>query len=476
MFAMIRMMDMGLKSRTLMMRAISLSLCGSGMMGGAQFVQAQTLLQRSSYAVEAVHNTPHSSPSLRDDLYTNETVQNMMRALADMREKNNERLIHLTEIAAPPFEEQARALALMQAFKDLGLGDARLDGEGNLLVRRVGTGEEGTGKEGTGKEGKGEARTIAVVAHIDTVFPRETDVSVRREGDIYYAPGIGDNSRGLVAMLALAEVLQTHQIKTQDDILFVGSVGEEGLGDLRGVRHLFGEDGEKIDSFIAIDGGANDRLVVAAVGSNRYRVSFEGPGGHSYGHFGRAHPHQALARAISLFYERATPITQTGPRATFSVGRIGGGTSINSIPFTSWMEVDMRSVNAEKLGELDAAFHASIEAALQAENEARRHGEALRVEVKSVGRRPAGESSPGSSLVRHAVGALNYLGFDPQFVASSTDANIPISLGVPSVTMARGGRSQNAHAPNESWEDVDAHIALQALLLTVLAEADAQFK
>ena len=349
-----------------------------------------------------------------------------------MNQKNIERLITLTEIPAPPFQEEARAAAFAAMLKQAGLEDVTTDNVGNVLARRPGE--------------KGD-RTIAVVAHLDTVFPEDTDVTVRREGEIFYAPGIGDNTRGLITLLSIVDAMEAHELATSADILFIGSVGEEGLGDLRGVRHLFRAGGPKIDSFIAIDGGADDRVVTDAVGSNRYRVTFLGPGGHSYGAFGRAHPHQALSETIVRFAKYARRITGDGPKSTFSVGRIGGGTSINSIPFTSWMEVDMRSADPEKLAELDAAFQKSVQEALAKENKKRRSGDAMTVEVKSVGLRPPGRSDPDASLLHNVRDAIANFGLEPRFTASSTDANIPISLGIPSVTISRGGASRNAHAP-----------------------------
>ncbi|WP_438728645.1 M20/M25/M40 family metallo-hydrolase [Parasphingorhabdus sp. DH2-15] len=385
-------------------------------------------------------------------------VSAALQSLEDMREKNIERLIAITEIPAPPFAEEARAADFAQRLRDIGLTDVTIDSTGNVIARRAGTGKE------TG--------ALALVAHLDTVFPAGTDVTVRREGNQYFAPGIGDNSQGLVALLALAEVMELHGITTTRDILFVGSVGEEGLGDLRGVRALFAEGGPNISSMVAIDGGGASRLVTTAVGSHRYRVTFSGPGGHSYGAFGRAHPHQALAEAITRFTEAATPITQEGPKATFSVGRIGGGTSINSIPFTSWMEVDMRSANPDKLAALDVVFQNAMTEALEVENARRSANDPLTVEITSVGKRPAGSNAEDAALVTNAMSAIRQLGMQPQQVASSTDANIPLSLGIPAITLGRGGISRNAHAPNESWEDKDTHIALQVLLLTILAETN----
>ena len=385
-------------------------------------------------------------------------VQAGFAEIEAMRALNNERLVELTEIPAPPFAEQVRGGEMAARMRALGLSDVTIDEVGNVIGRRPGT-------AGT------DARRIAIVAHLDTVFPEGTDVTVRREGDVFHAPGIGDNSRGLVVLLSLIDTLARENIETRDDLLFIASVGEEGLGDLRGVRHLFREGAEPIDSLIAIDGGEVDRLVVTAVGSIRYRVTFRGPGGHSYGTFGRAHPHQALAEVISRFTAAATPLTQGDPKATFSVGRIGGGTSVNSIPFESWMEVDMRSANPARLDALHQAFLAAVDAALNAENDRRREGDALTVELDPVGSRPPGEGDRNAPLVRHAVAAMQAVGIEPRLTASSTDANIAISRGIPALTLSRGGVSQNGHAPNESWEDVEAHRAIQVALLLALAES-----
>ena len=383
-------------------------------------------------------------------------IQAAFQSIEDMNTHNIARLIEITEIPAPPFEETKRAQDLALRFKAAGLSDAYVDEVGNVIARRAGQNSQ---------------QTIAFVAHIDTVFPAETVVKVRQDGDRYFAPGIGDNTRALVAMLTLIEVMEQHDIQTRDDILFIGSVGEEGLGDLRGVRHLMRDGGPQIDRFIAMDGGDIGRLVVDAVGSNRYRVEFKGPGGHSYGAYGRAHPHQALAEAIARFTKRAKRITKGNVKATFSVGRIGGGTSINSIPFSSWMEVDMRSVDPEKVAKLDKVFREAVAYALKRENKRRTSNEPLTVDIVSVGKRPAGRGDRMSSLIENASAALRAVGIEPELRASSTDSNIPISLGIPAVTIARGGKSRDAHAPDESWENVDPHLAIHAALLLLTAEA-----
>lgn len=365
-------------------------------------------------------------------------------------------LVTLTEIPAPPFNEGARAAAFAEMLRATGFGAVTIDEAGNVVARREGTGE-------------GE---LMVAAHIDTVFPPETDVGVAVEGDRYSAPGIGDNTRGMVMLLELADAIAEAGIRTEADLVFVGNVGEEGLGDLSGVRHLFREGADWPDSFIAIDGGDQTRLVTGAVGSNRYKVTFRGEGGHSWGDFGAANPHHAAARAIENFALAARPITRQGPRSSFSVGRIGGGTSVNSIPFESWFEVDMRSGNPEKLSALDTVFREAIEEGLEEENDQRSVNEPLTVEIERIGLRPAGEGDPAAALIGRAVATLERDGIEPRLAASSTDANVPISLGAPAVTISRCGESQRAHSLDEYWVDTEDVVpCTQRALLLILAEA-----
>ncbi len=371
-------------------------------------------------------------------------------------DRNVRDLIELTEIPAPPFEESARAARFAEMLRDAGLDDVSTDEVGNVIARRPGLKRD---------------RAVALVAHLDTVFPPETDVSVRREGDRLTAPGVGDNTRGLVMVLSIARAMEKFALETDADILFIGSVGEEGLGDLRGVKHLFREGGPKIDSFIAVDGGDNERVVHRAVGSHRYRVSFKGPGGHSWGAFGTANPHHAQARAVSLFAEKAAPVVSSGAKTTFSVGRIGGGTSVNSIPFDSWFEVDMRSGDQTKLDEIDVVLHQAVGAALDAENKARKRGESLTVSIEPVGKRPAGSTPPEAPLVGRAAAALKAVGLDIELTESSTDSNIAMAMGIPAITISRGGESGESHSPDEWWENKDSHLALQSGLLLLLAEA-----
>jgi acetylornithine deacetylase/succinyl-diaminopimelate desuccinylase-like protein len=365
-------------------------------------------------------------------------------------------LIELTQIPAPPFAEAARGVRFSELLAATEFGPVHTDDVGNVIAVRP------------GRRG---GRIVAVVAHLDTVFPVGTDVRVRVEGTRYSAPGIGDNTRGLVLLLELARAMVAADLRADADIWLVGNVGEEGLGDLRGVRHLYRDGAPVIDSLIAIDGGDAGRIVTDGVGSNRFRVTFTGPGGHSWGDFGLANPHHALGSAIDLFTRRAGEVVASGPAASFNVGRIGGGTSVNSIAFESWMEVDMRSVSEDKLAELTAVLEESMRDAAHEHNDIRRQGDALGVMLKPIGRRPAGGVDRSTPLVMHATDALRLVGVEPSYVASSTDANIPMSLGLAGITLSRGGRSTRAHSLDESWEDINTHLSTQAALLTVLADA-----
>lgn len=390
--------------------------------------------------------------ALRND---KRVIRAMQKIVTD-REFNNDLLIELNEIPAPPFGEEKRAKRLKSILKAEGLKDVFIDAAGNVVARRPGT------------EG---GRTVAIAAHIDTVFPIETDVTVKRDGDKFTAPGIGDNTRGLVVMVSLLRALEAAKIETRGDLLFVGTTGEEGLGDLRGVKALFKDGSPKIDAFIAIDGGGIDRLIHSGVGSHRYKVTVSGPGGHSWGNFGYANPHHALGRAVALFTERAPKVSQSGPKTSFNVGRIGGGTSINSIPFESWMEVDMRSLVQHKLDDMDAVFQSAMKDGVAAENAARTKGQAITLGLEKVGKRPAGMGDPASPLIQHAMAAMNSLDITPTLRASSTDANIPISLGIPAITLSRGGISKGAHGLGEVWIDKDSHIGVQLALLTAVQNA-----
>lgn len=376
--------------------------------------------------------------------------------IVDLEDRLLADLVELTEIPAPPFKERARAERFAELLREAGLTDVIIDVVGNVVGRRPGT---------TGR------RTVAYTAHLDTVFPEGTDVTVQVDGARFTAPGVGDNSRGLVAVLGVLRAMQHAGIETQADVLFVGNVGEEGLGDLRGIKHLFRQGGPGIDTLIAVDGGRSDRIVYAGVGSHRYRVIFRGPGGHSWGAFGTANPLHALGRAIALFVDEADAVTAAGEKSSYNVGRAGGGTSVNAVPFEAWAEVDIRSSDPAKVEAIDRILHAAVARALEAENSARSEGDALTVEVLRVGTRPAARGDPAGAVVQRAVAATRAFGIEPRLRSSSTDANLPLSRGIPAVTMSRGGISGDSHAPSEWWENVDGHVAIQIGLLTLVAEA-----
>jgi acetylornithine deacetylase/succinyl-diaminopimelate desuccinylase-like protein len=332
----------------------------------------------------------------------------------------------------------------------MGLRNVRIDSVGNVIAERPGAPGE---------------PVVVISGHLDTVFPEGTDVTVRREGTILRAPGIGDDCRGLAILLGIARAMDQAQVRTRGTIIFVGTVGEEGAGNLRGVRHLFSHElKDRVDYFISVD-GTGLGLTKDAVGSHRYTVTFRGPGGHSYGDFGVPNPVHALGRAIAKVSEFQVP---ADPRVTFSVGVIQGGTSVNSIAMSAGMQVDMRSVDAGALQALDDRFQAAIREALAEENARWQSGERLTVSVDTIGIRPAGSQPADAAIVRAANAAGRSLGFDVPAIASSTDANIPISLGIPAVTIDGGGKGGGAHSLGEWFDTADSHLGTQWALLFVL--------
>jgi acetylornithine deacetylase/succinyl-diaminopimelate desuccinylase-like protein len=366
-------------------------------------------------------------------------------------------IVKITEVPAPPFKEQARAKAFADMLRARGF-DPKIDAEGNVLALRKGTVP---------------GPVVVVSAHLDTVFPEGTDVTVKRAGTKLSAPGVGDDSTGLATLLALIDALNAGRVQTRSDILFVGTVGEEGLGDLRGVRHLFGK-GEykgRIRAFFSLDGSGLDSMTTGGTGSKRYRVSFRGPGGHSYGAFGIVNPLVSLATTVAELYKLNVP---ANPKTTYSASVIGGGTSVNAIPEQVWLEVDMRSTSAAELAMLERRFLDIVPRAVAAENAARstRTGK-VSADLKSIGQRPAGHTSDDADIVRFAEAAYRAEGIAVKKDISSTDANEPMSLGVPAITMSRVATSAGAHSPAE-WVDVEkaANVKLKRILLaTILATA-----
>ena len=367
-----------------------------------------------------------------------------------------ENLIKLTEIEAPPFKEQNRAIEFKHMIEEIGIDSVWIDLEGNVVGLL-------NGQEGT--------RTVGLDAHLDTVFPEGTDVKVRIKNDTLYAPGIADDSRGLSMLLTILKTIRNNDIPLRDNLLFIGSVGEEGLGDLRGVKYLFRNGASKIDSWISIDGGSIGRVNNKGLGSYRYRVTFIGPGGHSWGSFGLVNPHHALGKAIQLFVNSADNYTSKGPKTSYNIGIIKGGTSINSIPFESIMEVDIRSVDPSRLNEMEEILQNSVKEALDDQNNRKRMGDNLTYVIDKIGNRPSGELSPSLPLVQRAMAVTKHFGVTPRLTRGSTNSNIPISLGIPSVTIGRGGKGGNVHSLAEWWYNDRGYRSIQLSLLLVLMEA-----
>lgn len=365
-----------------------------------------------------------------------------------------EQLITITEIPAPPFKEEARGKAFADMLRAAGINDVTTDEVGNVLGLRPGTDKD--------------AKPVVISAHLDTVFPEGTPIKVRREGNRLHAPGIGDDSRGLANLLGYARALDAAKIKTKAPILFVRTVGEEGQGDLRGVRHLFtkGVYKDRIGAFFSIDGSDPAGITNGGVGSKRYRVTFSGPGGHSFGAFGIVNPMNAMASAINGLYQVTLP---KDPKTTYSASVTGGGTSVNSIPHDVWVEVDMRSIDAAELAKLDQQFTAIVGKAVADENAARSTtAGTIKADMKVIGERPAGNTPESATIVRATSAAARSRGFDPKLGASSTDSNIAMSLGIPAVTIGSGGSGGRAHALDE-YVDIERDPTLKGMSVGLLA-------
>ncbi|WP_271781941.1 M20/M25/M40 family metallo-hydrolase [Aquimarina algiphila] len=391
-------------------------------------------------------------------LAANKGVQLAMKTIDDSDAETIKNMITLTEIPAPPFKETKRAKKFMEMFVDIGIDSVWIDTEGNVLALR---------------KGKKRNKTVVLDAHIDTVFPEETDVTVKIDGQTYTAPGIGDNTRGMAMLLAVLKGMNTASIVTDADVVFVGTVGEEGLGDLRGVKHLFSDASDiKIDSWISIDGGSSGRIINGGLGSKRYKAIFRGKGGHSWGAFGLANPHHALGKAITMFVEEATKYTAIkGPKTSFNVGRIGGGTSVNSIPFESWAEIDMRSLSPKRLLEIDSIFKKCMKKAETAYNSTEIKDK-VTLEMKSIGDRPSGILDINTPLTQKSLASALFLGIVPKLRTGSTNSNIPIAKNIPAVTLSRGGKGSRAHALDEKWTNTpEATRNIKLAMLITIAEA-----
>ncbi len=397
-----------------------------------------------------------------DELLASPVWRTTERAIDDGYERFVSDIITLTEVPAPPFCEGAKAEAFRTLLAETGLKDIRIDEIGNVIGLRPGRGK-----------GSGEADIVVVAAHLDTVFPAGTDVTVRREGNRLFAPGIGDDTRGLAALLAYLRAIDLADIATERDLLFVANVGEEGPGDLRGMRHLFekGIFAGRIGAMFTLDCASMEDVVTGAIGSKRYRISFHGPGGHSFLNFGIVNPSNALGGFMGAIAEVDVP---SEPRTTFSCSVVGGCTSVNAIPQEVWVEVDLRSADPIVLGRLDEEMRGLVARAVDLENTRNvTSAGQLTADISLIGDRPAAALTSGGLVVDETLAALRAFGITPRIASSSTDANIPLSLGIPAIAIGSGHAAGGFHTLQE-WIDVDpgqSKRALAAGLAAVLAVA-----
>jgi tripeptide aminopeptidase len=363
----------------------------------------------------------------------------------------------LVRIPAPPLEEAARGRALHERFEALGLDSVRTDEVGNVLGRWPGRDPA--------------LAPVVAAAHLDTVFAADADLTPRTRGNRIYAPGITDNTRGLAGMLALARVLAGTGVRPPRAIVFAGTVGEEGIGDLRGVKHLFRDASPLRDAaaFVALDGSGMRRIVHRGIGSRRLRAEVRGPGGHSWSERGAPNPLAALSACAAEL--SAAPLPE--PRASsLTVARMGGGTAINAIPEGAWMEVDMRSEVDGVLPRMEAMLRRALAAAVQAANAGRRKGSSpLSAEVRVIGDRPAGRTPPDDPLVRTAARVTRALGREPELVGCSSDSNVPMAAGIPSITIGVGGDSGGIHTLDEWYCNDNGPLGIERALLVLLAAA-----
>ena len=351
-------------------------------------------------------------------------------------------------------------------------GPVSTDDVGNVLATRIGTSHDSSHLANDDENGQIKAgRTVVISAHLDTVFPEETDVRVRRQGSRLYAPGISDNACGIASLLSLARTMSAARIETSANVCFAATVGEEGEGNLRGVRHLFsgGSFRDRVAAFVSLDGPGLERITSRALGSKRFRVTIIGPGGHSWGDFGTVNPVHALGRAIARFAAYPAPLS---PRTSFNVGIIEGGNSVNAIPERASMTVDARSLGDDEIDRIESYLRRVVDIAVQEEIAQRAlSGTGLKSTIELIGDRPSGETPVDSGLVQTAIECSRSLGIEPRLDCSSTDSNIPISLGIPAITIGVGGQSGNCHSLTEWYEPTGRELGLKRLLLLTVALA-----
>ncbi len=381
-------------------------------------------------------------------------VQSAFRWFVSQEPQIAEWQMQLAGIAAPPFGEGERAAWLAERFRELELDDVHLDEVGNVFGIRRGL--------------EPSNRFLAITAHIDTVFPAGTVLRPRREGSRLYGPGISDNGAGVAALLATAAALHACSIRHLGPLVFIGNVGEEGEGDLRGMRHIFSDPhwSEAIAATLVLDGAGADSIVAEALGSRRFEVVVRGPGGHSWSDFGAPNPIIVLARAIERFTQVRVAAV---PKTTFNIGVIRGGTSVNSIPELASMRVDLRSTSSAEIDRLELALRAALDQALMADAGKARSG-ALTYEATMIGSRPAGELDSNARLLRVIRAVDSHLGNPSQVQRASTDANIPLSLGREAVAIGGGGAGGGAHTVQEWFDCTGREVALKRILLAALAQ------
>ncbi len=362
--------------------------------------------------------------------------------------------IELSEIPAPPFQEEARGSRVAELFADAGLVHVSTDRVGNVVAHAA------LGRTSSPPRPDAEAPFV-VSAHLDTVFPEGTDVRVTREGALLRGPGISDDARGLATLIALARACDKGGVRTGAPVLFVATVGEEGPGDLRGVRQLFAEDGaaRRARGFVSLDGAGIERIVARGLGSRRFRVAARGPGGHSWMDWGTANPIHVLSGVAERLV--ALPLPEH-PVTTLTIARWGGGKSINAIPQHAWLELDTRSESDERLDALERALRLVVADAASAAPSS------IELDVQPIGRRPSGATAPDGELARAAVTATRFFGHDPDLALSSTDANIPMEIGIPAITLGCGGEAGKAHTTDEWYRDTGGVDGVLRALYTVL--------
>lgn len=406
-------------------------------------------------AAHAQANLPPLSPSVEqaiEKIAKHPPVVKALEAIKASSVRLFEEQVRITEIPAPPFKEKARAEYYLKKIQEAGLADAAIDREGNVVGIRRGS-------------GGGKGPKLVVSAHLDTVFAEGTDVKVREKGGRYYAPGIGDDSAGLATLLGTLEHLTQSGVRTVGDILFVGTVGEEELGDLRGVKALF-RDHKDIDGFISLDGVGLGRIVNAATGSHRFMVTFKGPGGHSFSAFGLPSAIHAMGRAVAKIADLTPP---ANPKTTFTVGTVRGGTAVNAIAGDATIGIDVRSNSHAELVKFVERVMAAIHEAVAEENQRWNAKAQISVDIKQVGDRPAGSIPADAKMVHAARAALTAVGAQARSMeASSTDANLPISLGIPAITLSSSGQAGGSHSLGEWYSPVNNTLGVQNILLLSL--------